>query len=192
MVSRIRHGLQRLSRLFARDARGAAAVEFALITPLMLTLFFGTVELATGVSMDRKVTLVSRALSDLVAQATSVSDTDMTNVFNASSAIMTPYAMAPMTTKVSQVKIDGSGKATIDWSNSWTLGSGMSTGYAVGTDVTSSIPAGLIVNNTYLIWSEVTYVYTPIVGYVVKSQISLSDKFFARPRQSASVCRTGC
>jgi hypothetical protein len=53
--------------------------------------------------------------------------------------------------------------------------------------VTTSIPAGLIVNNTSLIWAEVTYVYTPTVGYVVRTAITLSDQFFARPRQSTSV-----
>ena len=58
---------------------------------------------------------------------------------------------------------------------------------APGSVVTSSVPAGLIVNNTSLIWSEVSYVYTPTIGYVVKSAITLSDQFFARPRQSTSV-----
>src|SRR5205814_5403756 len=90
-------------RRFTRDLRGAAAVEFALIAPLMLTMFFGTVELASGVAVDRKVTLVSRALSDLVAQATAVNDADLTNVFNAAAAIVTPYAASPLTAKISAV-----------------------------------------------------------------------------------------
>ena len=175
---------------FARDARGAAAVEFALVTPVMLLMFFGTVELSTGVAVDRKVTLVSRALSDLVAQSVDVSDSDMTNVFNAASAILTPYSGTPLTAEVTAVTIDGNGNATVAWSNSWTMANGMSSGYAVGTTVTSQIPAGLIVNNTELIWSQVSYAYTPTIGYVVKSTISLSDQFFSRPRQSTTVART--
>ncbi len=95
-------------RRFARDSRGAAAVEFALVTPLMLTMYFGIVEVSSGVAIDRKVTLVSHTLSDLVSQAASVNDTDITNVFNASSSIMTPYLVSPMTAKVTAVTIDGS------------------------------------------------------------------------------------
>src|SRR5882724_10887062 len=87
-------------RRFARDSRGAAAVEFALVTPLMLTMYFGMVELSSGVAIDRKVTLVSRTLSDLVAQATAVTNTDISNVFNASSAMMTPYLATPLTAKL--------------------------------------------------------------------------------------------
>ena len=60
--------------------------------------------------------------------------------------------------------VGSDGKATVAWSKSWTYSSGMTTGYAKDTVVTSSIPAGLIVNNTQLIWSEVTYDYTPTVG----------------------------
>jgi len=172
---------------FARDNRGVAAVEFALVTPLMLTMYFGMVELSSGVAIDRKVTMVSHTLSDLVAQASAVSNSDVSNVFNASSAIMTPYLAAPLTARVTAVSIDNTGKATVVCSRSWTSGGGVTSGFTVGTVVTASVPAGLIVNNTELIWAQVSYVYTPTIGYVVKSAITLSDQFFARPRQSTTV-----
>ena len=174
-------------RRFAREARGAAAVEFALVTPLMLSMYFGMVELSTGVAIDRKVSMVSHTLSDLIGQATAVDDTDISNVFNAASSIMTPYLAAPLTAKVTAVSIDNTGKATVVCSRSWTSGGGVTSGLTVNTVVTASIPPGLIVNNTELIWAQVTYLYTPTVGYVVKTAITLSDQFYARPRQSATV-----
>jgi len=174
-------------RRFARETRGAAAVEFALVTPLMLSLYFGMVELSTGVAMDRKVTMVSHTLSDLIGQATAVDDTDISNVFNAASSIMTPYLVTPLTAKITAVSIDNTGNATVVCSRSWTSGGSVTSGRTINTVVTSSIPAGLIVNNTELIWAEVSYVYTPTVGYVVKTAITLSDQFYARPRQSATV-----
>jgi Flp pilus assembly protein TadG len=174
-------------KAFARDSRGAAAIEFALVTPLMLTMYFGMVELSSGVAIDRKVTMVSHTLSDLIAQATAVSNSDISNVFNASSAMMTPYLATPLTAKVTEVSIDNTGRATVTCSRAWTSAGGVATGYTQNAVVTSSIPAGLIVNNTTLIWSEVSYVYTPTIGYVVRSAVTLSDQFFARPRQSTSV-----
>jgi len=174
-------------RRFACETRGAAAVEFALVTPLMLTMYFGMVELSSGVAIDRKVTMVSHTLSDLIAQATSVTDADIANVFNASSSVMTPYLASPLTAKVTAVTIDNTGKATVACSRSWTSGGGVTSGRTQNSVVTSSIPAGLIVNNTELIWAEVSYVYTPTIGYVVKTAVTLSDQFFARPRQSSIV-----
>ena len=107
-------------RRFARETRGAAAVEFALVTPLMISMYFGMVELSSGVAIDRKVTMVSHTLSDLVSQATSVNNTDIANVFNAGSSIMTPYLASPLTAQITAVSIDNTGRATVVCSRSWT------------------------------------------------------------------------
>jgi Flp pilus assembly protein TadG len=172
---------------FAHETRGAAAVEFALVTPLMIGMYFGMVELSTGIAIDRKVTLVSHTVSDLISQASAVDNTAIANVFNAASSIMTPYLVSPMTAKITAVSIDNTGRATVVCSRYWTSAGGVTSGRTVGAVVTSSIPAGLIVNNTQLIWGEASYVYTPAVGYVVRSAITLSDQFYARPRQSSTV-----
>jgi len=55
-----------------------------------------------------------------------------------------------------------------------------------------SIPAALQVAGSYLIMSEVSYDYQPVVGYDIKLKFvsgtyPLSDKMYTRPRQSASV-----
>jgi Flp pilus assembly protein TadG len=166
------------------DSRGAAAVEFGLITPAILAIFFGTAELAQGVSIDRKLTITARALSDLVAQSTTISDTDMTNIFNASSAIMTPYSATPLKGRVSAVNINAAGTtATVAWSSA----TANETARAVGDVVT--IPTALKVANTQVIWSEVTYAYTPAVAYHITGSLNLTDAFFARPRQSSTICR---
>jgi Flp pilus assembly protein TadG len=169
---------------FNRDIGGMAAIEFVFIVPLMLVIFFGTIEMSNGVAADRKVTITARTLSDLVSQNTNVTNQQVTNFFTMGTAIMTPYSGSTMTLRVSQIKIDGSGNATVDWSE----GSGIAK-RAVGSSV--SVPAGLVVNNTYLIYSEISYVYRPAVGYVMSAAgVTLTDQCYTRPRQSASVTRS--
>ncbi len=165
---------------FGTDARGVAATEFAFIVPLMLVIFFGTVEVSNGVAVNRKVTLMARTLSDLVSQATTVGDSDITNSFNASAAIMTPYTSSLVQAKVSEVKIDGSGNATVAWSKA-----SNATARSVGSTVT--LPSALAIPNSYLIWSEISYVYTPAVGYVMKTAVTLTDQTYTRPRQANCV-----
>jgi Flp pilus assembly protein TadG len=149
--------LKRHAARLKRDTGGMAAIEFVFIVPLMLVIFFGTIEVSNGVAADRKVTITARTLSDLVSQNTNVTNLQVSNFFKMGTAIMTPYSGTPMTLRVSQVKINGSGQATIEWSD----GQGI-VGRTVGSTVT--VPAGLVVNNTWLIWSEIAYTYTPGVG----------------------------
>ena len=53
--------------------------------------------------------------------------------------------------------------------------------------VTTSIPAALMVANTSLIWGEASYLYRPTIGWTITGTLTLSDRFFLRPRLSNSV-----
>jgi Flp pilus assembly protein TadG len=177
------------------DSSGVAATEFAVIVPLMLAMFFGTVEFSSGVAVDRKITLVARALSDLTSQSLSTtSDTELQNIFAASSAILTPYSVTPIQPTISEIYVDASKVAKIQWSKSATLSlvSGAPTAvlknssHSKGDVVT--IPPGLQVPGTYLIFSEIDYKYVPAVGYMMnKLGVTLHGVTYTRPRQSTCV-----
>jgi Flp pilus assembly protein TadG len=172
--------LSNAARGLAVDRSGIAATEFAVIVPIMLVMFFGTVEFSSGVAVDRKVTLMARTLSDLTSQATSVVDADLTNFFAASKAIMTPYSPTPTQSTITELYVD---PTTLTAKVQWSQGT---TPRASGSTVT--IPAALKVGGTYLIWSEVSYRYVPAVGYVMlPAGVNLSDTAFTRPRQSSCV-----
>ncbi len=194
MLSRLWRRTRRSSIRLLRDRSGIAATEFAFIVPLMLVTFFATVELSAGIAVDRKVTLVARTLSDLVSQATSVTDTDLKNVFAASYGILSPYPTNTADATISMIYVNDAGVAKVQWSKKGTVaqsGSTVSTTLGVSSRKqgdTITIPAGLKVTKTYLILSEVNYLYQPAIGYVVsKAGITLSDLSYTRPRQSMCV-----
>jgi Flp pilus assembly protein TadG len=167
----------------ARDTRGVSAVEFALLLPLMIALYLGAVELSQGIAADRKVTLTTRTIADLVAQVTSINNAGMNNALNAAAAVMAPYSVGNLKVTVSSVAVDANGKATIAWSD--TLNG---TARAVGSTVT--LPAALNVPNSSLIWSEAQYSYTPTIGYVITKTMVLKDHIYMRPRLASAVTRT--
>jgi len=172
--------LNRRLRGLAGDERGVSAVEFALILPLMLTLYLGAVELSQGIAADRKVTMTARTTADLVSQVTSLSTSDMSNSLSAASAVIAPFPVSNLKVTVSSVSIDANSKATIAWS--CTLNG---TKRATGSSVT--LPTALNVPSTSLIWSEVQYSYKPVIGYVITNTLTLKDQIYMRPRLSDSV-----
>ena len=172
-----------LARLrgFAADKRGVSAVEFAILLPLMLTLYLGGVEISQAVSADRKTTLVAHTVGDLTAQVTNVVSTDVTNILNAATAVAYPFPSSNLKVTLTSVCIDSTGtKATVGWSQ--TLN-----GTARSGTVTSLIPSALLVANTSLIWGEASYAYKPTIGWTITGTLNLGDQFFFRPRQSCSV-----
>jgi Flp pilus assembly protein TadG len=162
------------------DQRGVSAVEFAMLLPLMLTLYLGAVEISQGIGIDRKVTLTSRTVADLAAQVSTIASSDMANILAAASSVVAPYDPSKLKVTVSQITIDSNGNPTISWSCTHN-----GTAHGVGSAVT--LPSALKVANTSLIWGEASYTYTPTIGYVVTGTLNLSDKIYMRPRLSNSV-----
>jgi Flp pilus assembly protein TadG len=171
---------KRILRRLAADRSAVSAVEFAILLPIMLVMFFGTDEFGEAITIDRKVGHVASALGDLVAQSKSLSEADMQNILDASASIITPYDTGKLSIVVSQVKIDAKGKATVDWSQARNT-----TPLAKKAAVT--LPAGVNEPSTYLIMTETHYDYKPAVGYVLTGSLDLKGQFYLRPRLSSSV-----
>jgi Flp pilus assembly protein TadG len=176
MVQAIR---SRLPSAFARlggDARGVSAVEFAMLAPLMITLYLGCVETSLGVAAQRKVSLTSATLANLAAQVTSISKSEMDDMLAASSAIISPYSSANLGMTLSCLNIDSDKNVTVKWS----VASGS------GTVLTSAtVPNALLVADTQLIYAQASYAYTPAVGYTITGTLNLSDQMYMSPRISA-------
>jgi Flp pilus assembly protein TadG len=109
--------LQRATARLVRDKRGFAAVEFAMIVPLMLVMFFGTVEFTSGVAVKRKVSILTQSLADLVSRYPSVNDTDIANFNTIADAMMSPYSSTPLKATITELYINPStGAARVQWS----------------------------------------------------------------------------
>jgi Flp pilus assembly protein TadG len=160
---------------FVRDRRGVSAVEFALLAPVMIGLYLGCVEISDGVAADRKVSLIAASLANLTAQVSTISAADMTNILDASTAIVTPYDASKLKVTLSCLNIDANKNVTVKWSATRNGGVGG----------TVSVPAALTVASSQLIFAQVTYAYTPTVGYTITGTLTLSDQMYMSPRISA-------
>jgi Flp pilus assembly protein TadG len=165
---------------FMRDRRGLSAVEFALLLPLLLALYIGGTEITQAVAIDRKVTLTAHTVADLVTRVSATSTSDLQSSFSAAADVIAPYATGNMTVTVSQIKIDNNGNGTIDWSCSY-----QGTAHTAGSSVT--LPPALATPNTYLIWGESQYAYTPPIGYMITGTFRLKDQVYMAPRRSGEV-----
>ena len=174
MISR----MPKVLRRFTRNRRGVAAVEFAIVLPVMIALYLGCAELSVGLSAARKVTLIASTLANVAGQYKTISTTDMTTILNTSTDIAKPFSANNVTVTLSCLKTDLNGKTTVMWSD--TLNG---TARVVGSMIT--IPPSLTAPNQSLLLGEASYPYTPAIGYNITGTINLSEKMYMRPRMTA-------
>jgi Flp pilus assembly protein TadG len=167
-------------RGFRRAHSGMAAVEFAMILPVMLVLVLGAVEVTDALICKTDVSKTASTAADLIAQESAVTTADMTNVFAALSALNYPFSTAGLKVVITSVIDDGKGGGTVDWSQA-NSGSARSKGTAV------TVPTGLITSGGSVILAEVTYAYTPPTDWLVKIPISMSNTYYSHPRRVPQV-----
>ena len=165
------------SRLLRQES-GIAAVEFSLILPILVLLWIGGVEVTGALSVDRRCNNLAAAIGDLIARDKKLVPDEVSAIFDIAPGAMYPYTAAGMSMRVTAVKMDEDGDATVAWSQA----EGSYTAYADDTDVNDIVAASLRVPESQLIMSEVYYTYTPTVGYVITRPIELDDRMFFVPR----------
>ena len=187
-------GLRSYLQRFAGDRDGVSAVEFALILPFMLTLYIGGAEVGDGMAIQFKATLAARTVADLASQYSDFVPIDtgtMSEILCGATAVVSPYSTANMVTTVTELKVtNGSSTGTVVWSAA-SSGSGRSTGSTFALPTTlQSLP-----NNSagyyYVILGEVTYPYTPSMGYVITGTINIYQNSIFFPRMSSCVVYNG-
>jgi len=164
------------------NQRGTALIEFAMILPIMITLFMGIFEVTRVMSAYMRVANAAQVMADMVAQQSSVGDTSssMTDFCNGSQASMTPYAGTSLKVAVASVT-NTNGTVTLNWSD-------VTCNSATAISNPTSLASSLVPNtNDGVIIVQATYAYTSPISYVLQSSYTLTQTAYARPRNVTTV-----
>jgi Flp pilus assembly protein TadG len=176
--------LESLLRRFACDRGGVSAVEFAIVLPFMLALYLGSAELGQTLQIQYKVTEAARTVTDLASQYINIDSGTMSNILGASSTVVAPYSSSNFVVTVSQVQVLAN--ATTGTVSGWSCslhGTARPNGSAVTLPTSLQKPSTTI----YVIFGEVTYPYTPSLGYVITGTITMNQTSWFFPRLVSSI-----
>ncbi len=184
--------LRSIARRFHRQDEATAAVEFALIVPFLIALYFGSIEAAALFTADKRVNSISATVGDLVSQwdpddgkiSTGTSGT-MTDYFNAATGIMTPYSTTGLKIVVSLVEVKANGTTKVLWSKANPAGTARSVNSSF-TPLTSTSQMNTVSRGGCVVTAEVSYSYKPILGYVFKAALNLAHTNYFLPRFGAT------
>ena len=92
-------------RFFAAAKQGVAAVEFALILPILVVMLLATFDGGRAIAAYMKMRAATYALASITNQYSTIQSVDMTAILGATSVVMAPYSSGSPGVVISQIKI---------------------------------------------------------------------------------------
>ena len=193
--------LAAFTRRFGRTTDGVAAIEFALIVPIMLTMFIGVVELSQAITVDRRVSQVASTTADLVARQRQITTTTLNGYMLIITELMSPYAAGPLKMTIANVYNTTGVPATARVCWFYQYNTGVET-LTKGGNYTG-MPAGVLdttAGGTSVVVVKVKYLYQPVMfvnstsvhgasvhSFIGAAGINMTETFYLKPRLSASI-----
>lgn len=154
---------------------GVSAIEFAMIAPVMVILFFGCVELNLMMRADRRVTNTASSLGDLTARLDVVGNQDLVEMFSAAGLMMQPYDLSNARLRLTSIE-DDDGSTVVGWSE----GRGL---FAFSPGSTLAVPEGVVPDGGSVILAEVEFDYSNEFAFFLNASTTFTDRFYLRPRR---------
>ncbi|MBK1696288.1 TadE/TadG family type IV pilus assembly protein [Rhodovibrio salinarum] len=171
-------------RRLLKSTRGAAAIEFALILPLLVVTLLGTLEVGRFVQLSMKVQNVAGNVGDIMSRPEEVSGSDLSALFSAAPVMMNPFdAGAKLRIIVSGVIVPGADQPPeVAWQSAG--GGSLSVASTVGqVGETANVPDGLVTfGGEALVVAETVYDYDPWLLGIVPDRLVREVAYF-RPRR---------
>ena len=180
----------------AANQDGLAAVEFAMLLPFMITLFFGVVETSLALLCRADISIMASTAADLTSQANVLASADVTNVYNAAGTILYPYydpsnsTSAKPTIRITSVIWDTVGQSASTGKVAWTCtqnGNGTLTPTSRTVNGNFTLPQAMLSSGGSVIVSEIAYSYSSPTTQVITGPINFTNNFYTKPRRIAQI-----
>lgn len=153
------------------DQKGIAAVEFALIVPVLMLTYLGATDVTQGLAIDRKLGQVASTVSDLVAQEDGITSDQVHAFFESGIAIMRPFDFERTKLRLTIIEVEG-GSTTVTGATArnWEIEASNGETYELPSNMEA------LADGRYVVVAEASYDYTPLFGTVFDSTLSLQQR----------------
>lgn len=187
---------------FLADRRGVAAIEFAFIVPVLLVMYFTTMEASQAIETSKKVSRIGSMVADLVTQQQTIVKADIDAIMQIGASTLQPYNRSAPNIIITaiQVTTDATPKVQVVWSRK-VVGGVNSVDAAANTLTT--VPASLKIAGTFLIRVQSNLAYKPIITWSAGGEqrlgltsafdtITMGETYYLRPRRSQTIPCSDC
>ncbi|MEP3654139.1 MAG: TadE/TadG family type IV pilus assembly protein [Litorimonas sp.] len=174
---------RRLSQRYREDERGIAAIEFAIIAPIMIGMYFGLAEIASAISVDRRISHGTNVAGDLATQQPELKDDDIEEVLSAALRVMEVPDGGQVSIDMESFILPSEGAAP---ESRGRIRLNSSVGNFSDFDA-STLDIKLLNSKSGVVVTRVKYNYTPLELRYFDSTVKLEETFLLKPRRSDAV-----
>lgn len=167
--------IQRLNH-FGKAKSGLAALEFAILAPMMVLILFGSVDLIDVLNANRRAQNVAASLADVIARDTEVSNAEINGLWAAADVLIFPNPSDTLQMRVTSIRIVDASTARVVWSDAH---GGMN---PLTANSTIALPAAMMQPGTSVILAETSYRYRSATGIVLSQPITMNHQSYRRSR----------
>jgi len=177
---------------FVRAHDGIAAIEFAIIAPIMLFMYFGLAEIAAAISVDRQISHSANVAGDLATQSETVSAAEMSEIMTATMMVMGigEGTKVDGAKKKESITIEIASYARADDDSIIEKGKAVLKG-TNGIDFpdfnAEKLDKRILSSSSGVVVARVNYVYEPLKLRYMPTDFSISEVFMLKPRKSINV-----
>ena len=187
---------------FRADRRGVAAIEFAVIVPVLLIMYFVTMEASQAIETSKKVSRIGSMVADLVTQQQTIVKADIDAIMQIGTSTLQPYnrSVPNIIITAIQVTTDATPRVLVVWSRRVVGGVN---GVDAAPNTITTVPASLKIAGTFLIRVQSNLAYKPIITWSAGGEqrlgltsafdsITMGETYFLRPRRSQTIPCSDC
>ena len=167
-----------LIKRWARGTDGVAAMEAAMVFPILLTLMLGTFDLGNGILANQKTIRASQVTADLIARDSAIDSAGLDEAIRGGELALEPMDAASFGVDVVSISFDDTATPIIEWRETRNM--------TPMADVLARV-APLAEAGEGVLVVGVNYEYNPLFAGFVVNNIQMQEIAFARGRKGAAI-----
>jgi len=157
---------------------GVAAIEAAMLFPIMVGLMAGSYDLGTGIILNGRTITATQVVADLISRNKTAKITDVNDAIEAAKLVYQPYDLNNFGIDIASVEFDSKKKPVVLWRETRSM---------TPNDAAVNSLVGVGEEGDGMVVVSVQYKYAPVFAKYFTGNYDMLEVSFARGRRSPTV-----
>lgn len=170
-------------RRFCRADSAVAAIEAAMVFPLLVTILCGCYDMGNSLLINQKMVTACQTVADVLARETSVDDGKLEDAVAGGRLALSPYNTDSFGVDIASIEFQGTtAKPVVLWQKSYN---------SDANDHIVDKANGLGDQNDGLLGVTAIYTYKPFFSGIVFGDVDMKEVSYVRPRRGLFITYEG-